>query len=183
VWSRLAEQQTAPSLALFPGLEQRAALLFREKPSCYFLISRTPPRQVLGARLLWSTKMTTANRPTYYPAVGKQQFSGLASRHFAARDQTAHTKLKFRQLGQASLEESKDRSTRKAELDRSEKLHTSSSDVPHGGEERAGARTPRALLIANQPTEPTETPSSKLAKYDDADVSCSEPGDDFDSSR
>ncbi|KAG8810627.1 hypothetical protein FRB91_001239 [Serendipita sp. 411] len=47
--------------------------------------------------------MSTAHRPTWNPAVGKEVKSG--SRQFSTRDVASHTKLKFRQPGQGGTNE------------------------------------------------------------------------------
>ncbi|KAJ3555025.1 hypothetical protein NM688_g2803 [Phlebia brevispora] len=57
--------------------------------------------------------MSTAHRPTWDPAQAKDVKGG--SRQFSVRDMAAHTKLKFRQPGQTSVDEVKKRDLR-AEL-------------------------------------------------------------------
>ncbi|KDQ28366.1 hypothetical protein PLEOSDRAFT_1077236 [Pleurotus ostreatus PC15] len=57
--------------------------------------------------------MSTAHRPTWDPAQAKDVKGG--SRQFSVRDMASHTKLKFRQAGQTSVDEVKKRDLR-AEL-------------------------------------------------------------------
>ncbi|KAG6807141.1 hypothetical protein H0H93_001909 [Arthromyces matolae] len=57
--------------------------------------------------------MSTAHRPTWDPAQARDVKG--ASRQFSVRDMAAHTKLKFRQVGQTSTDEVKKRDLR-AEL-------------------------------------------------------------------
>jgi len=57
--------------------------------------------------------MSTAHRPTWDPAQARDVKGG--SRQFSVRDMAAHTKLKFRQVGQTSADEVKKRDLR-AEL-------------------------------------------------------------------
>ncbi|KAF8963612.1 Pre-mRNA-splicing factor Cwf15/Cwc15 [Flammula alnicola] len=57
--------------------------------------------------------MSTAHRPTWDPAQAKDVKGG--SRQFSVRDMAAHTKMKFRQVGQTSTDEVKKRDLR-AEL-------------------------------------------------------------------
>jgi protein CWC15 len=57
--------------------------------------------------------MSTAHRPTWDPAQAKDSKAG--SRQFSVRDMAAHTKLKFRQVGQTSTSEVQKRDLR-AEL-------------------------------------------------------------------
>jgi len=54
--------------------------------------------------------MSTAHRPTWDPAQAKDVKGG--SRQFSVRDMAAHTKLKFRQVGQTSTGEVKKRDLR-----------------------------------------------------------------------
>ncbi|KAG8809554.1 hypothetical protein FRC17_003394 [Serendipita sp. 399] len=54
--------------------------------------------------------MSTAHRPTWNPAVGKEVKSG--SRQFSTRDVASHTKLKFRQPGQGGTNEVEKRDLR-----------------------------------------------------------------------
>ncbi|KAF9478115.1 Cwf15/Cwc15 cell cycle control protein [Pholiota conissans] len=54
--------------------------------------------------------MSTAHRPTWDPAQAKDVKGG--SRQFSVRDMAAHTKLKFRQIGQTSKDEVKKRDLR-----------------------------------------------------------------------
>ncbi|KAI0031984.1 Pre-mRNA-splicing factor Cwf15/Cwc15 [Vararia minispora EC-137] len=54
--------------------------------------------------------MSTAHRPTWDPAQAKDVKGG--SRQFSVRDMAAHTKLKFRQPGQTSVDEVKKRDLR-----------------------------------------------------------------------
>lgn len=49
--------------------------------------------------------MSTAARPTFHSAQGRASFGGFRNSSHSAKDQLAHTKLKFRQLGQASKQE------------------------------------------------------------------------------
>ncbi|RXW25576.1 hypothetical protein EST38_g258 [Candolleomyces aberdarensis] len=57
--------------------------------------------------------MSTAHRPTWDPAQAKDSKAG--SRQYSVRDMAAHTKLKFRQVGQTSVTEVRQRDLR-AEL-------------------------------------------------------------------
>ncbi|XP_076338942.1 spliceosome-associated protein CWC15 [Tachypleus tridentatus] len=49
--------------------------------------------------------MTTAARPTFEPARGREKDLGTLSKQYSSRDLPGHTKLKYRQTGQASSEE------------------------------------------------------------------------------
>lgn len=70
--------------------------------------------------------MTTAHRPTWAPAKGAEEQGGnrlfVPSRASSAKDQPAHTKLKFRSDGQSSANDLKKRDLR-AELEEKEMKH------------------------------------------------------------
>ncbi|DBA81707.1 hypothetical protein WJX77_011335 [Trebouxia sp. C0004] len=72
--------------------------------------------------------MTTAHRPTWAPAKGGTNDEQAGSRVFApstffrAKDQVAHTKLKFRQLGQNAADDLNKKDLR-AELEDKERKH------------------------------------------------------------
>ena len=53
--------------------------------------------------------MSTAARPTYFAAIGRSTYGGVASRQTSGKDQIAHTKLKYRVVGQASVSEMKEK--------------------------------------------------------------------------
>jgi len=70
------------------------------------------------------SKMTTAHRPTFHPALGgtgknEGDLSKL-SKQYSSRDMPSHTKVKYRQTGQGSAEELKSKDLRK-ELEEREK--------------------------------------------------------------
>lgn len=70
--------------------------------------------------------MTTAHRPTWAPTKGGEEQGGnrlfVPSRAFSAKDQPAHTKLKFRSDGQSSERDLKKRNLRE-ELEEKERNH------------------------------------------------------------
>jgi len=72
--------------------------------------------------------MSTAHRPTWTPAQGKQSRGN--SRQYSSRDMASHTKLKFRQAGQGTVSEI-ERKDLRLELERAEKRQKvdPSSDV------------------------------------------------------
>jgi protein CWC15 len=49
--------------------------------------------------------MSTAARPTFHAAQGRTTYGGSYTMAVSAKDQAAHTKLKFRKFGQASVDE------------------------------------------------------------------------------
>ena len=53
--------------------------------------------------------MSTAARPTYFAAIGRSTYGGVASRQISGKDQIAHTKLKYRVVGQESVSEMKEK--------------------------------------------------------------------------
>lgn len=122
--------------------------------------------------------MTTAARPTYHAAIGgKQNYGGFKSRAVCAKDQAAHTKLKFRQLGQSTEVEVKNADLR-YDLDRKEQEYLSQKNKAIAMILQEEKKVDVPLLIKNKP----EVDEEILKKYDDSDV---EDGSDdgFDSSR
>jgi len=53
--------------------------------------------------------MTTAHKPTYHPAVGSANQGGYRyhapRQQFSSRDLTAHTRMKYRKIGQNAPKE------------------------------------------------------------------------------
>lgn len=119
--------------------------------------------------------MSTAGRPTYKSAVGKTP-GAFRSRMTSGKDQTAHTKLKFRQFGQASHEEVNQRDLR-SELEQRENKFVLEKDKTTAWLAKEEANIDVPLLLKNQP----EMDSEKLQQYDDKDVEV-DSDDDFDSS-
>jgi hypothetical protein len=123
--------------------------------------------------------MTTANRPTYHAAVGRQNYGGFHSRLVSVKDQLAYTKLKFRQVGQASVSEKRDRNVVKNELDTNEFIQGNSAVA------KPLVASASQLLLENGSDSKLEKPivgdSQMIKNFDDADVSIA--GSDFDSSR
>nr|CAG4642196.1 EOG090X0IT3 [Eurycercus lamellatus] len=78
--------------------------------------------------------MTTASRPTFAPATGGQGRGETAlssmSKQYSSRDLNAHTKLKYRDLGQGSVEEVRNRDLKRdlEERERSVKDKTDRKD-------------------------------------------------------
>jgi len=123
--------------------------------------------------------MSTQHRPTFHAAVGRSE-SGPAVRtfHFSAKDQAAHTKLKYRTPGQASSSDMIHRDLA-AELERREREFVAEKNkhIADIEEEEKAVDTKRLLLTST--ADSAATGPSK--KYDDTDAKGSD--DDFDSSR
>ena len=154
--------------------------------------------------------MTTAARPTYHAAVGKQEYGGFRGRAVCAKvlavpcpcpvchkltlmyiqhyrcchrkcciqDQAAHTKLKFRQLGQHSESELKNKDFR-SDLEQKERSYEQQSKQPLSRIMQEERQVDVTLLLKNKP----EIDLEVLKKYDDGDVNEGESDADFDSSR
>mmetsp|Transcript_103155 Transcript_103155/g.202247 ORF Transcript_103155/g.202247 Transcript_103155/m.202247 type:complete len:231 (-) Transcript_103155:69-761(-) len=122
--------------------------------------------------------MTTAARPTYHAAVaGKLNYGGFKSRAVCAKDQAAHTKLKFRQLGQSTVEEVKNADLR-YDLDRKEEEYLSQKNKAIAMIVQEERKVDIPLMIKNKP----EVNEEILKKYDDADIDEGSNDDGFDSS-
>ena len=122
--------------------------------------------------------MTTSHRPTWNPAVGNKSSSGFRSMAVSGKDQTAHTKLKFRQVGQSSQSEILSRNL-KGELERKEEEHLKSKQkaILMIEEEEKKVDVPR--LLTNAP----HIDNATLKKYDDSDVVADKNSEDDLSSR
>lgn len=57
--------------------------------------------------------MTTAARPTFEPARGREKDLGALSKQYSSRDLPAHTKLKYRQSGQGGQDDVRGRDFRR----------------------------------------------------------------------
>lgn len=122
--------------------------------------------------------MTTAARPTYYAAIGKQDYGGFKSRAVCAKDQAAHTKLKYRQPGQSTLSEVGNTDDLRYELDRKEQEYASQKNKAITMILQEEKKVDVPLLLKNKP----EIDQEVLKKYDDADIE-GDSDDGFDSSR
>ncbi len=130
-----------------------------------------------------------SGRPTFKTANGYGSYSNIQSRLISGKDQTAHTKLKFRQIGQASVDEVKKKDFKKS-LDVKEQKHVLENDKTTAWMAKDLAENPISdspHLIKYQ----SELPIVEIAKkYDDADIdenssvsTSSDREDSFDSSR
>ena len=125
-----------------------------------------------------------AARPTYFAAVGggNQTYGGVRSRQQCAKDQTAHTKLKYRVIGQSSVEEMSSKNL-KDQLDESVEKQLKEQNKALGMLEEAETKVDVPLLLKAMP----EVDTAILHKYDDADADVDfgdgKSEDGFDSSR
>lgn len=125
--------------------------------------------------------MSTASRPTYFPAMGRESNSTIKTVSTSAKDQTAHTKLKFRQTGQATTEELRQRDFR-AELEQKERKFLLEKDKSTAWMAKEESKVNVPLLLKNQP----ELRAEELEQFDDDDVELDKNNSDsdgFDSSR
>lgn len=121
--------------------------------------------------------MSTAARPTYFSAIGKPTVGGIPSRFLSGKDQTAHTKLKFRQVGQATETEMKEKDL-KHELSKKEAEISLDKRDAIAMIENEEKKVDVTLLLKDKP----EINEEVLKKYDDADIDAGS-SDGFDSSR
>eukprot|EP01039_Chlorochromonas_danica_P006508 gene6508-7177_t len=111
--------------------------------------------------------MSNASRPTYFPAVGRPDNNGIQTGYSSAKDQTAHTKMKFRQYGQGSQEELKDkREAFKEELAAKEKKFLLSKDITTAWMAKEVQKLNIPLLLQDQPDL-----EAVDQQYDDEDIS------------
>lgn len=97
--------------------------------------------------------MSTAHRPTWDPAQAKDVKGG--SRQFSVRDMAAHTKLKFRQVGQTS-------STEVAKRDLRAELLLAEAEA-RNKKRKAEGKTPLPIEGLGGPNSATNIPSSSSA--------------------
>ena len=131
--------------------------------------------------------MSTAARPTFHAAIGKSSYGGSSTRAVSAKDQAAHTKLKFRQPGQSTVSEmaSTDLKAKLAILEQKNSKHKVISSIPDASQE---VEKESVKLLTNE----AEINLEEIKrKYDDEDVDYGEQedldddkdDDGFDSSR
>ena len=124
-----------------------------------------------------SFKMSNTHRPTYYAPIGQKQVNiGMPTFSFSVKDQTAHTKMKYRAQGQSSSSEMRERNLAE-ELERKELqlLHEKNKNISVIVEEEKKVDTTKFLLM-----DKAQVVSSSAA-FDDADAKGSDDG--FESSR
>ncbi len=110
--------------------------------------------------------MTTAARPTYYAAIGNQfAYGGFKSRMVCAKDQMAHTKLTYRQLGQNTEDEVRSKALRE-DLDQQEEEYERQKNKTLNMILDEEKKVDVKLLLKYQP----EIVPENLKKYDDADA-------------
>ncbi|KAF7289218.1 hypothetical protein MIND_01383000 [Mycena indigotica] len=97
--------------------------------------------------------MSTAHRPTWDPAQARDIKGG--SRQFSARDMAMHTKLKFRQVGQTSVAEVKQRDLR-AEL--------AAAELEAKNKKRKAEGLPPLALEGSSTAPPADDESNKRRK-------------------
>lgn len=122
--------------------------------------------------------MSTAGRATYQAAKGTAQVSAIKTAAVSGKDQTAHTKLKFRQFGQASQEELKQKKEQlKHALDEKEykiTLGNSKETKWMVSVEEEEKKVNVEEILEKKPVVTQVTFEEIQEKYDDADI-------DFDS--
>ena len=136
--------------------------------------------------------MSTAGRPTFVAAIGRATNTTIQTRAVCGKDQLGHTKLKFRQIGQASIQELKQRDLRE-ELEKKEHKYVLENDKTTAWQAKEELNQPpptkptSTLLIKDTAVEnntASEINVEALRKYDDSDVEEGEEEEDdgFDSS-
>ncbi|PNW69693.1 hypothetical protein CHLRE_24g755447v5 [Chlamydomonas reinhardtii] len=126
--------------------------------------------------------MTTAHRPTWAPAIGGEEQGGMRifkpSVQQSAKNLPGHTKLKFRQTGQAAEEELRAKDLR-AELEAKERKHfgkQSGTDTSFEDERKRDLE----LLQSAPPEGGARQLIPKAIDADDEDPESSESSDDDD---
>ncbi|KAI4466054.1 Cwf15/Cwc15 cell cycle control protein [Popillia japonica] len=117
--------------------------------------------------------MTTAARPTFEPARGGQGRNekdlSAISRQYSSRDLPGHTKLKYREHGQGTIEETRNRDFRKELEDRERDVRGSRGSRPSEQSKRLKLdQVPAASLDADDPLE--EDSDSSDSDEDDTEA-------------
>lgn len=124
--------------------------------------------------------MSNASRPTYFPAVGRPDNGGVKSGYSSAKDQAAHTTLKYRQAGQASGAEVKQKDFR-AELAQKEQKYLLEKDKTTAWMAKEESKVNVPLLLKETAEAVQDDELHKT--YDDEDVELNNnDSDGFDSS-
>lgn len=133
--------------------------------------------------------MTTAARPTFEPAKGgmgrgERDLSAL-SKQYSARDLPSHTRLKYRDHGQSSVEEVRSRDMRRELEDREkaarDKRTSSSSSSSSNARESGGSSSSSSSSSSKKPRLDQIAPANLDAddpQDDDEDASDSDDSDD-----
>lgn len=123
--------------------------------------------------------MSNAARPTYFPAVGRADNSGIKSVYVSAKDQAGHTKLKYRQTGQGTTAEVQ-RKDFKADLEEKERKYLLENNKNTAWMAKEESKVNVPLLLENK------VELDEAQQFDDDDVELGNKDDDsdgFDSSR
>ncbi|XP_077987745.1 spliceosome-associated protein CWC15 homolog [Glandiceps talaboti] len=124
--------------------------------------------------------MTTAARPTFEPArggrgKGEGDLSAL-SKQYSSRDLPSHTKLKYRQTGQNTQEELRERDFRK-DLEERERVAAREKRGDRGGRDSSSnnkrpriEQIPAANLDADDPIDDDDSDSDSDSSDDDDDT-------------
>jgi protein CWC15 len=126
--------------------------------------------------------MTTAHRPTWHAAVGTVKNHGFSSQMVSAKDQIGETRLKFRQVGQASQSEMAERNVHE-ELQKREFDQLSEKNKMIAMIEQEEKKVDAVNLLKNHAEFASSAPADEAKKYNDADVDYGDGDEDFDSSR
>ncbi|CAG9837061.1 unnamed protein product [Diabrotica balteata] len=107
--------------------------------------------------------MTTAARPTFEPARGGQGRNekdlSAISRQYSSRDLPGHTKLKYREHGQGTVDENRSKDFRKELDDREREKRSTGRGGDHGKRLKLD-QVPAASLDADDPLEDEDSDSS-----------------------
>ncbi|XP_066255312.1 spliceosome-associated protein CWC15 homolog [Euwallacea similis] len=108
--------------------------------------------------------MTTAARPTFEPARGgsgrNEKDLSAISRQYSSRDLPGHTKLKYREHGQGTIEETRVRDFRRELEEKESQKRVGARPVDHSTKRLKLDQVPVASLDADDPVDPEEDSDS-----------------------
>lgn len=124
--------------------------------------------------------MSTAGRATYQAAKGSARSSTINTQKFSARDQTAHTKLKYRQVGQSSKEELKNKNLKDDLEGREHKYLLSNNKETKWMVKEEEKKVDVKTILSEKPQINFEDVQQK---YDDADIDVNDSDDESESDK
>jgi hypothetical protein len=144
------------------GMKQAALCVFFEKT--LFLTNQHNTKE---ERTTEHTDMSTAGRATYQAAKGTAKSSTINTSRTSGRDQTAHTKLKYRQVGQNAKQELQNKNLKSDLEEREIKYLLSDNKETKWMVKEEEKKVDVQSILAEKPQINFETIKQK---YDDADI-------------
>jgi protein CWC15 len=124
--------------------------------------------------------MSTAGRATYQAAKGSARSSTINTQKVSGRDQTAHTKLKYRQIGQSSKDELKNKNLKDDLEGREHKYLLSNNKETKWMVKEEEKKVDVNTILSEKPKINFEEVQKK---YDDADIDVNDSDEESESEK